>query len=338
MSSKKLIQLFNTYKTCKNTDYFQMALPESLDFQSEEFENSRVAGRSESEIMDNLFLFYDFDHYCFPKLSSARPFNYEFKSLWNLIYKKYYQHHQLSDGHATELSILYAEYHGYLHNAFLDLNEPLPVPGGLDDTSPLESMSLSHRARFLHFQIFCDPIYRFKLRFILKRSSGDYDSDFLPHQPLYQYANGVIEIASYYESLYGSLYDFSPDPHTVVFNSSIKNIPEGDEMYRTLEYISDNEAPFRSSADAFIDRHSGVLMEYGSEEPLQENDLVLFQNDSFDVSETYGSGSSLHLGRFKDGYIHYTPSTDFGMAVKAINLSLNDDIRYIYRVDPTKFI
>lgn len=339
MSTKTLSQLFTTFKACNSTNYFQFALPDSIDFTSEAFQESGAAGTSENDVLNNLFLFHKFDHYCFPKLSSARSFNYEFKPLWNLIYKKYYQHYNFPDNIVTELSLIYSEYHIYLHNALTDLQQPTPsLNGDLNDSTVLEISTLSHRARFLNFQIFCDPIYRFKIGSLINNFLGISTFKFLPTYPLDQYANSIIDLALYYNNIYGSAYNFSIDPHTVVFNSSLYNLENDDDRIRINEYIDENEAPFSSAAEAFIDRHSAVLLEYGSKESLQDNDIVLFKNDLFDAKETYISGSNLHLGRFKDGYIHYTPSTDFGMAVKAMNLSLNDDIIYVYRIDPSKFI
>lgn len=328
-------------KTCigeEDSRYFSLAFPEydNLSFANHLLDEHIYPRAKESEKKINLYLFNNFSNYCFPELTSNASYNYEFKQLWNVIYRKYFERFSLNTAKQTELSLVYRRFHDLLVHV-LDVDFPIaagtsPSISGLD---LMNSNSAYFRAMFLHLQVMTSAEYR---RFIQTILYEKLNALYYSVPPKYAYCNSVMYLCDVYSNLYDA--NFEADYQTTLFNlpQELLDQARGSDEYNSLiDYLENETSYYAHPAYGFIDKNSGLLAEFDVSTPerLQDNDLILFNYPGIIPEEPLlpDAEANLYLGRYRSAndHVYFYPATDFGITIPVRNLYVTDSVRSTFR-------
>jgi len=323
-------------RRCEDVDHFSLAMPSEngvtppnksiLDFDSL---------RPSPDL--KLWLFNDFTIDCFPELTSNVSYNYEFKPVWNLIYKKYFSRFSLDQDTEIELNLVYRRFHDLLVHA---MNVDVPVVVGSSPSSkPISILNFGSdrfRSMFIHFQLMSSVRYRHFVQGILKNKiSSLYHSI----SPQYIYCNSVVYLSKLYSEIFNT--SFNIDAQTLNFNltDSERSFLLGEPLLTISEYEEAGIPFYTHPAYGFIDLNSDKLLEFDVSDPdrLQDNDLILFR-DPADVGESEPlaplCNEGVYLGRYRSAnqHVYYYPSTDFGLSTSVRSLYIDENVISSFRV------
>jgi hypothetical protein len=324
-------------RRCEDVDHFSLALPELSGVAIPNETILNFDSLSETPNLQ-LWLFNDFAIDCFPELTSNTSYNYEFKSVWNLIYKKYFSRFLLDEDTQIQLNLIYRRFHDLLIHAF---NVDVPIVSGSSPVSnPVSVLNLgsdTFRAMFIHFQLMASVRYRNFIQGILKNKINT-----LYHSvpPKYVYCNSVFYLSELYSEVFNT--NFTIDIQALSYNLTQNERHQAfdaraDSFLREYEY---NGTPVYSHpAYSFIDLNSDKLLEFDVSDPerLQDNDLILFQHPPYGSEEEPLQNfceKDMYLGRYRSAnqHVYYYPSTDFGLSIPVRSLYIQECVLGSFRV------